>query len=215
MGSMRRRRAFTLIELLVVIGIIGILAAILSVALNAANRIAQQTLCVNNLKQIGNAVRLYLQEESDGQLMKVTGINDNGEVRDWTDAIKSYLNLGNWNDDVRIKDEANWARGSSGRYKIFDCPSNKRPATDAPGNRFDYTYNINLANSPDGGPWRLESCANVVILHDHVHIAIDPPNSCLGIHGGQDNFLFLGGYVKQSETFGDKTVDEEPWDPTQ
>jgi len=50
---------FTLIELLVVISIIALLMAILFPALNSARGKARDTVCKNNLRQIGLAIQLY------------------------------------------------------------------------------------------------------------------------------------------------------------
>ena len=63
------RRGFTLIELLVVIAIIAILAALLLPVLGRSKEKAKSLTCINNLKQLGVAVRMY-SDANDGKLPK-------------------------------------------------------------------------------------------------------------------------------------------------
>jgi prepilin-type N-terminal cleavage/methylation domain-containing protein len=64
-NKLSARTAFTLIELLVVIAIIAILAAMLLPALSKAKGKAQQMSCINNLKQLMLAQKLYAMDNHD------------------------------------------------------------------------------------------------------------------------------------------------------
>jgi prepilin-type N-terminal cleavage/methylation domain-containing protein len=68
----KHKKAFTLIELLVVIAIIAILAAMLLPALAAAKRKAQKINCVNNLHQVGTALKVWEGDNSDHYPMAVS-----------------------------------------------------------------------------------------------------------------------------------------------
>jgi prepilin-type N-terminal cleavage/methylation domain-containing protein len=58
----RPHRGFTLIELLVVLGIIAILVAILLPSLSAAKAQADRTKCLNNIRQIGMGIAVYVHD---------------------------------------------------------------------------------------------------------------------------------------------------------
>jgi len=58
--------AFTLIELLVVIAVIAILAALLLPALAQSKQKGQQAACLSNMRQVGLATRLYMDDYNGG-----------------------------------------------------------------------------------------------------------------------------------------------------
>jgi prepilin-type N-terminal cleavage/methylation domain-containing protein/prepilin-type processing-associated H-X9-DG protein len=81
------RRGFSLIELLVVIAILALLAALLFPIFAAARERGRTAYCSNNLKQIGNAFHLYI-EDWDGCFP----MTSNGNLPDY---IGHYMPKGN------------------------------------------------------------------------------------------------------------------------
>ena len=80
---------FTLIELLIVIAIIAILAAILFPVFARAREAARKTTCASNLRQIGVALELYVQDHDE--TFPDTGDTMLWMGRRWRWPLKPYL----------------------------------------------------------------------------------------------------------------------------
>ena len=91
------KKTFTLIELLVVIAIIAILAAMLLPALQSARERGRQSGCINNLKQQGNGVNMYINDHDYFPIF-AHGItnqpiyNDAGNMS-WKISLASYVGI--------------------------------------------------------------------------------------------------------------------------
>jgi len=85
-NSRARHRAFTLIELLVVIAIIALLISLLLPSLGTARNTARDVICKNNLRQIGLAISMYLDNQKDPHFLDMYPRNP--AARDHWNAVK-------------------------------------------------------------------------------------------------------------------------------
>jgi prepilin-type N-terminal cleavage/methylation domain-containing protein/prepilin-type processing-associated H-X9-DG protein len=106
----RSPKGFTLIELLVVIAIIAILAAILFPVFAQARAKARQAMCLSNVKGLGLAFTLYVQDYDE--TYPPTDYDLPGPVRvTWTTLVNPYIKASG---DTENKGQ---------RKSIFVCPS--------------------------------------------------------------------------------------------
>lgn len=207
------RQGFTLIELLVVIAIIAILAAILFPVFAQAREKARQAGCQSNLKQIGIALKMYVQDYDE---TFPAGIITPNDTSGQTGAKGQSFFYSGWVSNVLIPYTKN--------QQIYRCPSlqaagfidpwNGGTATTNGTNQVSYAYNyvsltgaresqfpevsgaIMMGDSAITSWWdcRYESSCGWRARDWAAHVAKNYKQT--EYHAQKNNFLFEDGHIK-------------------
>lgn len=176
-----RRAAFTLIELLTVIAIIAILAAILIPAVGKIRHSANSTKSTANLRQIGNAIALFT-NENNGAFPLLNRNLDNPNSTDpfyWSQALE--------------EDVLEWDRSKSGKHPMFEDPTAQKGHNISDFGGSTYVF---LDANPNN-PARSERALNINSL--------EQPAKTLTVctayakNTGNASWYVQGGFAKGSE----------------
>jgi prepilin-type N-terminal cleavage/methylation domain-containing protein/prepilin-type processing-associated H-X9-DG protein len=147
-GAARAVRGFTLVELLVVIGIIAVLIAILLPALAKARDSANRITCQSNLRQLGGAIMIYLNQSKGYLPVAPMGGSRRNDYAAWYyldpsgNAQDYFNNLGN-SPIGRI------LRLSPKNYNVLLCPTDQlAPRRKAPQYMYSYVFNRYFNGNP-------------------------------------------------------------------
>ena len=149
---MKGQAGFTLIELLVVVAIIALLVAILLPALGEARALAEQSVCGVNLRTIGLAYHLYL-DNYEGKFFNSTW---NAGNNIWTQGPQAGVLL----NYAGVSCPVTEPRFSPGT--VFDCPTLQSrwwPDDDYWSHSFfrhlDYSYSAELGDAYSGRGFKI------------------------------------------------------------
>lgn len=176
-GGQRWRRppGFTLIELLVVLAIIGMLASLLLPAVSRATEAGRSTACLSNLRQIGLAVQMYVQDNRNRLPFIRDRLFDTNAAPD-TNAVASI--------DVVLTNYL-------GAPKVLRCPSDRKHFFEQTGS--SYSWN-SLLNGQDADHLRVFGIdfdphqIPVVFDKEAFHAARGPKKGV--------NYLYADGHIK-------------------
>jgi prepilin-type N-terminal cleavage/methylation domain-containing protein len=163
--------AFSLVELLVVIGIVTILISLLLPAIQRARAVANVTACASNMRQMGIALQIYLNENKGVTFWRGENINTDG--MDWY----AYGGRETGNANRALNDYFNTPPRPLNHYlhnqlAIFHCPCD----TLAP-----WTYDTTFSNYP--APTQFDWVGTSYNFNANGYPLRDPPRQDQGLDG--------------------------------
>ncbi|MEO7715838.1 MAG: prepilin-type N-terminal cleavage/methylation domain-containing protein [Capsulimonas sp.] len=209
------KRGFTLIELLIVIAIISILAAILFPVFAQARKRAQNTACLSNLRQIGMATQMYVQENDETFFWNLGDpANPSATIKRFSPSV--------YDDTIPPADASQSNRWDPSPIMpvlepyvknagIWVCPGTALPYTGINGiqentSRDKTSYQVNpyiavndtLGPPPHSGPVTLADVVNptgVKVFQDYYNKKKGQVE-VVGVHFGGGNYVCVDGHTK-------------------
>jgi prepilin-type N-terminal cleavage/methylation domain-containing protein/prepilin-type processing-associated H-X9-DG protein len=140
----RPLRGFTLVELLVVIGIIALLVSILLPSLARARESGNRLVCLSNLKQLGTAMMMYVNDNKGALPLTGLGSHRDEDVIWWQQAVRPRIGEGGIGRYLGL---------SPDQLAILRCPSddaNFRFYNPTSPNQFQFSYSMNYQLNGNG-----------------------------------------------------------------
>jgi prepilin-type processing-associated H-X9-DG protein/prepilin-type N-terminal cleavage/methylation domain-containing protein len=160
----KRQHAFTLVELLVVIGIIAVLIGVLLPALNKARQASRTAACLSNLRQMGNAWTMYL-NDSKGRLPDSVWHNAPANSNMGGNDLNEFI----WN---------NFWFGLLAKYRVTSsqllCPEAQDPVSVNLANLNGGIIGAGTAKNAWSGQWQTASPVGIMITNTYLNLTNDP-----------------------------------------
>jgi prepilin-type N-terminal cleavage/methylation domain-containing protein/prepilin-type processing-associated H-X9-DG protein len=168
---------FTLIELLVVIAIIAILAAILFPVFAQAREQARKATCISNMKQLGLAFMMYVQDYDETFPMNQYFASPDHQTlqRTWADEVGPYVKNGDTFIDGDDKVTVRYS-GGGGAYKCPSFPIDQ-----------SYNYGVERYLVEDGDcPWNLPDASGPHFAVNTLSVISTPADKIFMVEKGKN-----------------------------